>query len=111
MGCVICAAAALLSATAAHAGEGPDRQAAVRALLARSRLLQDVRFEVPLEAWTAYRRAQAAGPEAPPVPVSHVAAAGTYALDVAKGTLTARLRLHVFDPSGCQGLPSRAATR
>jgi len=80
----------------------------VRAMLERSRLLEDVRFDVPLELWKRYARETTPGLAAPlPAPVAGIFEEATYGIAIAEDrtvTLTASLRLHVFDPARCRNM-------
>ena len=97
--------AALVLAAAAWAwGGGAGREAVVREMLERSRLLEDVQFKVPLPLWRRYVRETAAGaPARVPAPVPMIAEEGLYQLTVGAdqaARLAVRLRLRVFDPHG-----------
>lgn len=96
--------------SAGVAAQQPDRRDdAVRAMLDRSRLLEDVAFEIPVGLYRRYLR-QLREPVA--LPVSHIAESATYHLTVDKGrTLRVELCLRVFDPAKCRNLPVLSADR
>ena len=97
------AATCLLALAALARAQGMDRAAIVRALIERSQLLEDTRFTVPRAVWQQYLREQG---EAEPAPVGLIAAEGRYELAIAAdhtATLTATVRLRVFDPGRCAG--------
>ena len=99
-------------ASATLSGEAEDREAMVRALLERSRLLQDTNFRVPRSVYEQYVREslQPAGVEAAPVPL--IPEEGVYALSLPadrKPLLVATLRLRVFDAERCGALPVLSA--
>ena len=106
---LLCLIASLvLISGGARAQDAPQRVDVVEALLARSRLLDDVAFTVPVDLWRDYLReqAEAAGIEEPsPVPfiVSeadyHLALQGD--LDV---RLTATVHVHVFRPADARSI-------
>jgi len=84
------------------AGELADREAVIRALQQRSRLLEDVHFRIPIAVYRNYVRSQLGAPEpAHPAPVAWVAEGARYRLTLdANDTpvLAATLRLRVFQP-------------
>ncbi len=92
-----------------------DRDAVVRSMLDRSRLLEDAHFRVPVELWRQYRQAigdEADRPDA--VPVHMVAAEGVYAItetSTTSSSLTATVRLTVFDAIRCRNTPVLSAER
>ncbi|HUT59487.1 MAG TPA: secretin N-terminal domain-containing protein [Phycisphaerae bacterium] len=102
-------AVCVLALPAAFAAEPVDRDAVVRALLERSRLLADARFVVPVGVYSEYLRAT--GAEAPPrakAPVPCIAETGEYRLAVdadGAAVLKVELRLNIFDPAGARNLP------
>ena len=98
-----CLLVALVLASTAQAG-ALDREAVVREMLARSRLLEDAQFRVPIPLWRKYIAETAAGDVGkPPTPVPLIAEEGRYELTVGADnavTLSATVRLHIFDPHG-----------
>ncbi|HUU43182.1 MAG TPA: hypothetical protein VMX57_05350, partial [Planctomycetota bacterium] len=88
------------------AGEGPvNRDALIRALLDRSRLLQDAHFELPLDVYRRYLREVVEGE---PLPVSHIVSEGRWHVTLpatGDAKLTATLRLVVFDPVKARAIP------
>jgi len=104
----------LLTGSATAVGEKPTRGQVVRSLLARSRLLEDVRFRVPVEAYRRYlREVLGIAPAAPP-PVACVATDGRYHLTLdgaGTGDLAARVTYHVLHPRSAGDLPVLTAKR
>jgi hypothetical protein len=101
-------AVVLTVCASAHSDEPVDREAAVRELLDRSRLLGDTHFTVPIGLWKNYLRekAEAAGIDQPP-PLPLIAAEGEYAIVVqsdVSSRITATIRLHIFQPAKCRNL-------
>lgn len=97
-------------------GEAPgdavqSREAVIRELIARSRLLEDAHFRVARPVWEQYVREAIRPPEVvPPVPM--IAEEGVYTLTVAsdrKPLLEVALRLHVLDPDRCGSVPVLSA--
>ncbi|HPD17503.1 MAG TPA: hypothetical protein PLE19_21410 [Planctomycetota bacterium] len=108
-GCMFLAALGLC----AVGGEGPrageaEREALVRELIARSRLLEDAHFRVARPVWEQYVRETVEPPRrVPPVPV--IAVEGVYALTVPadrKPLLEVTLRLQVLDAERCSNVPA-----
>ena len=104
-----CAAAILVFPAVIVCQEIPGREEIVRALLQRSRFLEDAAFAVPIEFYRQYLRDKAGeqtpGPSAP---VEMIAEEGSYQLTVSKDrqvTLQASLRVRIFDPTKCRNLP------
>ncbi len=92
----------------ASAAERPGRDDVVRALLKRSRLLEDVRFTVPGSLYREYLRIASVGEAMFPAPVASIAGNGRYhlALDAAgRPALVATVALRVFKPRRCRNLP------
>ena len=101
-----CTVTVLLASGVPLRADPADREAVVRALLARSRLLADVRFRVPLALYRDFRR-DTIGPGGwtPPAPVPAIAQEGVYRLKVGSGkasTISAAVRLHVLSPRRCR---------
>ncbi len=85
---------------------GPDRAAIVRSLLARSRLLDDARFQVPVDTWRRYLVLSGQDREAP---VPWIIEAGTYTLGVDKDrkpSIEARLLIRVLEHSPGLSVPT-----
>ena len=92
-----------------------DREAVVREMLDRSRLLEDVHFKVPLPLWRRYIEETVAGAAAAPqAPVPLIPEEAVYHLTVAEdgaATLAVRLRLRVFDPRRVTSAPVLSTSR
>ena len=105
----------LSSAGVALCAEPIDRRAVVNELLKRSRLLDDVRFRVPLNLWKKRVRHTLLGiPDVTPPPVPMIAEEALYEINVGKfptTTLKATLRLTVFLPYACRNTPAFSAER
>ncbi|OQB86106.1 MAG: Tetratricopeptide repeat protein [Planctomycetes bacterium ADurb.Bin126] len=85
---------------------GPDRAAIVRSLLARSRLLDDTCFQVPVETWRRYLVLSGQDRDAP---VPWIIEAGTYTLGIDKDrkpSIEARLLLRVLEDRPSLALPT-----
>jgi len=114
-----CALIVLLAAGVWVCAERPasgqvSRGDAVRALLARSRMLEDVYFRVPVSLWRRYRESLAAGDARVSAPVAVVGQQAVYTLTAGAGrrpVLSAALTFRVFDPKGCRNLPVFDAAR
>jgi len=100
----VVAAGAAFAAEAAGVPDGPDREAVVREMLERSRLLEDARFRVARSLYERYVR-EALQPGRPmPAPVPMVAEEGRYLLRIPadrKLVIEAALRFRVLDPERC----------
>ncbi|MGB2823670.1 MAG: secretin N-terminal domain-containing protein, partial [Phycisphaerae bacterium] len=105
---LICAGAMPGWSAAALADERPGRDEVVRALLERSRLLQDVRFNIPGSLYREYLRITSGGEAMFPPPVASIAESGRYHLtldEAGRPTLSATVALGVFKPRRCRNLP------
>ena len=104
----------LLLAIPAASGEETDRQAVVRALLDRSRLLADTHFSIPADLWRKYQVSIGAERgEVPSAPVPFILELGQYRLAVAEDggrEVTATVRLHVIRPDQCVNVPVLSAS-
>lgn len=104
---VILVVIGVLAAVSGTSAEKPDRDAVVRALIERSRLLEDAHFEVPLRLWKRYLVETLPG-YVEPAPVTYILEEARYHLTlsaVGDMILTVRLRLQVFGAAKCRNLP------
>ncbi|MGC9453645.1 MAG: hypothetical protein ACP5HU_02165 [Phycisphaerae bacterium] len=108
--------AVVFTAAVAGGGEmdseqsGMSRAGIVRAMLDRSRLLEDVHFTIPVNLWEVYLRETSAPAVAAPVPT--VAAGSVYALEMpddGPAGLTATIHYQVLDPSAAGSVPVLSA--
>ncbi len=100
----VVAAGAAFAAEAAGVPDGPDREAVVREMLERSRLLEDAKFRVARSVYEQYVREALQPARALPAPVPMVAEEGRYVLRIPadrKLALEASLLFRVLDPERC----------
>lgn len=84
-----------------------DQAAVIRTLLARSRMLEDVNFRVPLRVWEDFLRDSLAPGGGSAAPVPAIVEEGQYRLQVdpqGVGTLQVRLQVRFFDLVRCPRL-------
>jgi len=99
---------ALLSTATAGLCAPPGRREVIDALMARSRLLADARFRIPVSVWEQYERERRLPPAAPAPPVDATAVEGAYHLTVpapakdgaVRPVLKAAVTVRVLAPAG-----------
>jgi len=94
----------------AFGGAEPSRDDVVRALMQRSRLLDDVQFQLPVEIYRLYLTERAAEPEK--APTAFIIEQGRYGVTLDKKnqpSLRVELSVDVLDPAGGREVPVLSA--
>lgn len=97
-------------AGAAFGGSEPSRDDVVRALMQRSRLIEDVQFQLPIEIYRRYLAETEARPEKPPI--GFIIEQGRYGVTLnEKNELSLRVELsvRVLDANRCREIPVLSA--
>ena len=93
-------------AGAAFGEPQPSREDFVRALMQRSRIVDDVRFQLPVEIYRLYLIEQAARPQ--PAPVAYIIERGLYGVTLdanSQPIMRVELSIRVLDPPRCREIP------